>query len=322
MTAAGSDGGHHPGSRFKRMLSAILLVLALSPENLAAAQPASRKFAVSARRWRYPKRRGKGVVRAPRIVTASAAPPVITPPPAPPSVKPEIDTDTEIAKRHFQLGLGHYEKGEYASALFEFKTARQVKPHPAFDYNIGKCEDRMEHIPEAIEAYQRYLEAMPDAPDAPEVTRRVAVLDFRRARASEIGRPPEPAVPHASAGPPPPTARSAGPDLRHEGWFARRNALPIGVGGLAAVSLVTGAALLGSVVPDYNRLHDTCAGHCGESDVGPIEDRARAGYALVTIGAAAAAADGVLWYLAMRKKRQLPLAIAPMGFGAVVAGTF
>ena len=324
---------------FRQMLSLSLAFAiagpCLAPGVAVAGQAPSEAVAKVAAGGR---RQARFFRRKRRLRGLSARAAVSPPPPAPPPpIAPPLDTDTEIAKRHFEFGLKNYAAGDYAGALVEFKTARQVKPHPAFDYNIGKCEDRMEHIPEAIEAYQRYLAAMPDAPDAPELTRRVAMLDFRRSRASEIARVPEPAQvqPRARAAETRPTEIRPASDAtenpsvtaspaRDRGGFARDNAVPIGVGAFATATLVTGIALLGSAVPDYNHLHDSCIGHCSDEQVTPVANRAQAGEALIAIGAAAAATDGVLWYLAWRKhKRQgTTWVVAPTVFGATCAGTF
>ncbi len=113
------------------------------------------------------------------------------------------DPDTEIARRHFDAGTEAYGGGHYAEALAEFEAARRVRPSPAFDYNIGRCLDRLERFGEAIDAYQRYLAGRPDADDGPSVRERIGVLQGRvaeeeAARAKKASEAP-PVTP-----PPPP----------------------------------------------------------------------------------------------------------------------
>ena len=70
-------------------------------------------------------------------------------------------------------------------------SARQIKPHPAFDYNIGRREDRMEHFNEAIAAYQAYLAAVPAAavptPDSHLLTND-QIIEMVREKAARSGR--------------------------------------------------------------------------------------------------------------------------------------
>jgi tetratricopeptide (TPR) repeat protein len=101
------------------------------------------------------------------------------------------DPDTEVARKHFEAGRVYYDANEYNKALDEFEKAKRVKPHPALDYNIGRCLDRLERYPEAIDAYQRYLASKPG--DAAEITERVRMLKERLAtQPPPVARPPEP----------------------------------------------------------------------------------------------------------------------------------
>jgi tetratricopeptide (TPR) repeat protein len=96
-----------------------------------------------------------------------------------PSVALADDVDNEIARRHFEAGRVYYASGDYLHALEEFEAARKVAPLPAFEFNVGRCHDRLEHPAEAVAAYERYLAAAPDAADAPEVRTRVQLLKQR-----------------------------------------------------------------------------------------------------------------------------------------------
>jgi tetratricopeptide (TPR) repeat protein len=87
------------------------------------------------------------------------------------------DPDTEVARKHFNAGRSFYDKGEYEKALDEFQAARHVRPHPALDYNIARCLDRLERYQEAIAAYETYAATNP--PDVVEIRTRVAQLKER-----------------------------------------------------------------------------------------------------------------------------------------------
>lgn len=99
----------------------------------------------------------------------------------------EVDeADVEAAKRHFHLGLLHYDRGAYSAALTEFEIAKRLRPAPALDYNIARVFDRLEQYTEAIAAYERYLTGSPAANDADKVRKRVALLKARMPSTNEL----------------------------------------------------------------------------------------------------------------------------------------
>jgi hypothetical protein len=106
------------------------------------------------------------------------------------------DPDTEVARRHFNQGRVFYDAGDYTSALREFELARRARPAPAFDYDIGRCNDRLERYPEAIVAYERYVSAKPPPPDADEVRARIVALKERVAASPTV--PEKAPTPHAT----------------------------------------------------------------------------------------------------------------------------
>jgi tetratricopeptide (TPR) repeat protein len=89
------------------------------------------------------------------------------------------EVDREIAHKHYEEGLRHYQANDYAGALKEFLEARQVMQAPALDFNIGRCQDRLEQLADAIVSYQRYVESTPAPSDADEVRERMSVLKTR-----------------------------------------------------------------------------------------------------------------------------------------------
>jgi tetratricopeptide (TPR) repeat protein len=124
------------------------------------------------------------------------------------AARAQIDPDTQAAKRHFQRGTELYGQEKYEEAVKEFTTAKELKPNPAFDYNIGRCYDRLERWKEAADAYERYLAADPQASGAMEIQERIAVLRARQApppgeKPPEVTPPPvTPANTLVSAPPP------------------------------------------------------------------------------------------------------------------------
>jgi len=106
------------------------------------------------------------------------------------------DPDTQAARRHFQRGQELYDLEKYDEAEREFETAKSLKPNPAFDYNIGRCFDRLERWSEAADAYQRYLDANPSVSGAAELKERIALLRARAQHPTETA-PPHPTEPDA-----------------------------------------------------------------------------------------------------------------------------
>jgi tetratricopeptide (TPR) repeat protein len=106
------------------------------------------------------------------------------------------DPDAEIARRHFERGLRFYGAFDYERALHEFEAARVVKALPNFEFNIARCHDRLEHLPEAIARYKSFIAATSDPYDAEEARARIKVLEARvqalAANAAATKRPPPP----------------------------------------------------------------------------------------------------------------------------------
>src|SRR5690349_4421221 len=96
---------------------------------------------------------------------------------APVSAIGQEDPDTEIARRHFDKASKFYDAKEYEKALREFEAARKVKPLPAFDFNIGRCNDRLENFAQAIVYYERYARSNPA--DVAQVRARIELLKQR-----------------------------------------------------------------------------------------------------------------------------------------------
>jgi tetratricopeptide (TPR) repeat protein len=83
-------------------------------------------------------------------------------------------SDLETARRHFRIGAERYDAGDYRGALEELLTAQRLHRVPAFDFNIGRCYDKLGETRLAIEHYERYAATEP--PDVSEVRTRIAEL--------------------------------------------------------------------------------------------------------------------------------------------------
>jgi len=75
--------------------------------------------------------------------------------------KPRLNQE---AKRLYEHGKREYVNKRWTDALSAFKAAYEADPQPRFLFNIGRCHERLEQYPEAIEYVLRYLgEAEEDA---------------------------------------------------------------------------------------------------------------------------------------------------------------
>jgi tetratricopeptide (TPR) repeat protein len=207
---------------------------------------------------------------------------------APPSVAPPFsdDPDSDAARRHFDLGLKHYDAARFTEAIREFDLARQLKPAPAFDYNIGRCHERLEAWGAAADAYTRYLAAEPRAPNAAALRARLEVL---RARA-QVGAE---------------TADLAAVQLVR---VHRRTRIAAWTFGGLTVALA-GAGLGAYLAPlgDYRDRERSCRGGCPPEALRDLAiDVRRAEIAAGVLWGAAgltAVADIVLWTLDLRQRR-------------------
>ena len=208
----------------------------------------------------------------------------------------ELDPDTEVARRHFQAGSAAYEKGDYTTALQEFERARLVKPLPDLDYNIGRCQDRLEHYPEAIAAYQRFVDATNNIEERTEIGERIAALKARQQQL-EAARP----APNPLPSPQPALALTASEATRPTALHAYRG--PIVLGSVAVATLAVGFGLYGSVGGDYDALKSSCSPACAPSRWSGLQARERAGVGLAIAGGVLAVAD-VAWFLVAAHRRE------------------
>lgn len=107
------------------------------------------------------------------------------------------------ARQAFTRGSQHFDLGEYADALADFKEAYRLVSDPVFLFNIAQCQRQLGDRQQAIRSYRMYLVKAPDAPNAESVRETVAQLQHELAAAP----PPQPALlPAAEPAPPATTA--------------------------------------------------------------------------------------------------------------------
>ena len=252
-----------------------------------------------------------------------------------PLARADVDPDTEAAKRHFQAGLKHYAVDDYAGALKEFQVARELKPLPAFDYNIARCHDRLEHYPEAIKEYERYVRGAPDPFDAADAQARLDVLRKRMAARRAVAtpkprpRPIEPAesppaqTPAKAASSPPASIVAPPADAPPSPEAPSRPfpTAPLAIGAVALALVAVGGGLIGAANSTFGSLN--CAPNCRLDQVSPIRDDLYAGDALVVIGAALAATDIGLWiYWSRSVHPDRRISLVPFGRGLGLRGSF
>lgn len=89
------------------------------------------------------------------------------------------------ARALFQAGSHAFSDGRYEDALTHFTRSHELSQRPELLYNIGTTQDRLRREPEAVAAFEAYLEALPDAPNRREVEGRLRVLREEIAREAE-----------------------------------------------------------------------------------------------------------------------------------------
>src|SRR5690606_33333095 len=81
------------------------------------------------------------------------------------------------AKRVYEEAATAYEAHRYGEAIQLFRSADQLKPNPAFDFNIGLAYEDMGDPARALASYRSYLRRAPEATDRLEVDARIQRLE-------------------------------------------------------------------------------------------------------------------------------------------------
>ena len=81
-----------------------------------------------------------------------------------------------------------YKQGRYQDAIDLLRKAYALRPEAAFLFNMGRAQERLGDLRQAIVAYSRYLEAEPAATNAADVRRTIARLEHQQAEIEALER--------------------------------------------------------------------------------------------------------------------------------------
>jgi tetratricopeptide (TPR) repeat protein len=177
------------------------------------------------------------------------------------------DPDVEIAKKHYESGLGALDAKDYARALAELEAARQARPAPEISYGIARCLDGLGRRAEAAQAYADYLAAQPYAPNAKTLRDRILELD----------------------------------PLRGRGVRKHRYTPSIAVGGTALALAALGGGLLGGAEHEFNGAVKSCGPSCSVAQSAGFLRLSGAAYASFAAAGVAALVDVGLLIRAARQ---------------------
>jgi hypothetical protein len=206
-------------------------------------------------------------------------------------------------------GVAHYGAKRYDEAVRAFEAAMALRAEPELVYNIARAHEKALRAPEAIAAYERFLE-LPGTTAALRAKARAALEALRaeaeaeaRARAE---RPP--------AGPSPPLALAAAP--------APSRALEWTLVGVGAAAAVTGGVFGALALRDHAAFEDARAAGASRAALldaaSVVERNALLADVLVGAGLAAAAVGGLLLWL----DDAAPLVPAPAPGGVALGARF
>jgi tetratricopeptide (TPR) repeat protein len=231
--------------------------------------------------------------------------------------------EEERAKAHFLAGQSYYDQASYADALKEFNEAYRISKRAPLLYNIARCHEALDQVPEAVAMLERYLHEAPDSADRAAIEARINNLKTRPRKQTT--------PPAAGAVAPSPPAAVAAPEPSPPSPRPRLWTWVVGGIGVATLAAALGTGVASQLA--YNDLDARCTNnHCDPAMVKDAQERVDGGkrLALATdvlwpIGAAAVATAAVLFFVEGRPPRRharvTPL-FAPGAGGLVVASDF
>lgn len=81
--------------------------------------------------------------------------------------------DVSLARQRFSQGISLYQAGHYAEALAALEGAYAASPAPPVLYNIGVCLEQLGRLEEAVDAFDRFLDATPQSARTDETRTRI-----------------------------------------------------------------------------------------------------------------------------------------------------
>jgi len=211
----------------------------------------------------------------------------------------QAPTGSETAARaHYERGAALFDDARYVDAILEFEAARALHRVAAFEYNIGRCHERLEQWTLAADAFERYLRIDPKAQDAAGIVTRIAELRERasssgrrleRLLAAPLAKAPRPAVVLIASPPTTPTRR-LGPAT-------------VGVGIAALVFASIGSGLIASVSSAYPGREALCRTRaCSVDD---LRGQLHGGYATLALAGVATVVDVALIVAWSRQRKSV-----------------
>src|SRR5262245_35863031 len=88
-------------------------------------------------------------------------------PPSPPEPAPNpAETRLAEARRHFELGIAHFDRNEWEAALVEFRSSRELAKTKGNTKNLAICLRKVGRFDEALDMFEALLRDFPDLPPA------------------------------------------------------------------------------------------------------------------------------------------------------------
>lgn len=218
------------------------------------------------------------------------------------------ESDAE-AQARFTAGEIAFGAGRFEDALSDFRRAYELSERPELLYNIGLAAYRLRDDVQALEAFERFIEALPGHPNAAQVRGRIETI--RRDQAS-AARETENREAYEAEGDP-------GNEVSPPAEQSRVGPWVLGVAGGALA--IGGAVLLALALSDRSEIESMTTPVPWpqiEDQVDSVPRRSGAGIALLAVGGAAAV-SAVLWRV-MTPNEDVSVSV---GAGTVsVAGSF
>jgi hypothetical protein len=123
----------------------------------------------------------------PRAAPSTASPPApsATPAQSPTRAPAAPSAAQPSAKELFELGRVAYDRGDYQTAVSEWKRAYDVDPRPGLQYNLAQAYEKLDMLLEAVGAMESYLQGAPA--DHPYQTDARAKIGGMRERLEKTG---------------------------------------------------------------------------------------------------------------------------------------
>lgn len=227
----------------------------------------------------------------------------------------EDDDHPSEARALFLAGRVAFDEGRFEAAIRHFQASYELSERPALLYNIAQCYDRLRRDPQAIEAFERYLQAAPDAENRPTVEARLRALREAVAQSERASAASE-AAPRDQ-----PRDAAVTEDAARSSRFPLAPTLVLGAGALVTVS---GAVLmwLGKRGGSEVEAAETGASYPAlKDDLDRASRQWMVGQVLLGVGAVGLSVGGG-WLLLSRRHPTAAVEIAWLGNGFHLKGRF